>query len=124
MNSAFIRSILAYCFVTSIYSIFCYFTLSLLLRGVVKKNNGYFTVRLTVRVDPLPPGRQLFANLFWWMQKEWCFLAQKHCFKPFLVVQNFHICLQSGPLSPYGQPDRKISVFWTTSLLFLCFFQL
>ena len=25
------------------------------LRGVVKKKNGYFMVRLTVRVDPRPP---------------------------------------------------------------------
>ena len=43
------------------------------LRGVVK--NGYFTVRLTVQK----------ANIF---------LVQKHCFKPFLVGQTFHICLR------------------------------
>ena len=35
--------------------------------------------------------------------------------------QNFHICLQLGlpgltPTPPYGEPDRKISVFLTTSL--------
>ena len=36
--------------------------------------------------------------------------------------QNFHICLRSGPRGltpsspPYGQPGRKISVFFTTSL--------
>ena len=29
--------------------------------------------------------------------KNWCSLVQKHCFKPFLVGQNFHICLRSGP---------------------------
>ena len=45
------------------------------------------------------------------------FLVQKHCFKPFLVGKNFHICVRSGPRGltppPYGQPDRKISVFTT-----------
>ena len=36
---------------------------------------------------------------------------------------NFHICLRSGPtrLTPplYGQPDRKISAFFTTPLIVL-----
>ena len=37
------------------------------------------------------------------------------------MSQNFHICLQSGltgltPPPPYGQPDRKISVFFTPRL--------
>ena len=31
-----------------------------LLRGVVKKNNGLFTVRLTIRVDPPPPSTVIF----------------------------------------------------------------
>ena len=47
------------------------------------------------------------------------FLVQKHCFKPFLVGKKFHICVRSGPRGltphppPYGQPDRKTSVFTT-----------
>ena len=38
------------------------------------------------------------------------------------IGQNFHICLRSGPRwltppsPPYGQPDRKISVFFDNSL--------
>ena len=31
------------------------------------------------------------------------------------INQNFHICLWSGPPPPYGQPDRKISVFFYAS---------
>ena len=36
------------------------------VRGVVKKNNGLFTVRLTVRVDPPlpPPLRSWFRDFF------------------------------------------------------------
>ena len=39
------------------------------LRGVVK--NGYFTVRLTVRVDPPTPSplRTVFLNFLWCVQK-------------------------------------------------------
>ena len=34
------------------------------LREVVKKKPGYFTVRLTVRVDPLPPLTVSFSWIF------------------------------------------------------------
>ena len=66
------------------------------LREVVK--NGYFMVKLTVRIDP-PPSLsfdQLFINLFWWVQKNRRFFSPKILFKAFLVGQNFHICLRLG----------------------------
>ena len=64
--------------------------------------NGYFRVRLTVRLEATPPYDQLFVfilvcpktSVSW--SKNKCFLVQKHCFQPFLVGQNFHICLLSG----------------------------
>ena len=34
-------------------------------KGSHQKKNGYFTVRLTVRVDPPPPYGQLFCDFFW-----------------------------------------------------------
>ena len=37
---------------------------SVFLREVVKKKNGYFTVRLTVRVGPPPPYGQLICVFF------------------------------------------------------------
>ena len=45
-------------------------------------------------------------------------MFQRHCIKPFLVGQNFHICCGQGrpPFPPCGQPDHKISGFLTTSL--------
>ena len=87
------------------------------LNLIVNKENGYFTVRLTVRVDhthpPPPPHHhhthdthtsfsQLFVILLVCAKKQ-VFLGQKHCFKPFLVVKMFTFA--------YGQPERKISAF-------------
>ena len=62
----------------------------------------------------------IFRSLFGCMQRNRCFLVQKHCFKPFIVGQIFHNCLRSGPRGglthPYGQPDGKISVCFTPAL--------
>ena len=67
-------------------------------RKVVKKGE-YFSVRLAVLVDlpppHLPPLRAAFCDFILCAKKR-C-LVQKRCFKPFLVGQNFHIFLQSGP---------------------------
>ena len=42
-----------------------------------------------------PPYDQLIVNFFGVCNKQ-VFLVKKHCFKPFLVGQNFNICLRSG----------------------------
>ena len=56
----------------------------------------FFTVRLTVRVDP-PSSRSAERDFFLCVcKKQMFFLVQKHYFLPFLVGQKFHICLQSG----------------------------
>ena len=60
-----------------------------------RKKKGYFLVRLTVTDN--------FSRIFYGVFKKQVFLAQKHSVKPFLVDQNFHICLRIF----YGQAGRK-----------------
>ena len=70
--------------------------------------NGYFTVRLTVRVEPPPPYGQLFVS-FWRVQKTGVFWSKTHLLK----VR----AKGADPLPPYGQPDREKSSFCFTSSL-------
>ena len=87
------------------------------LREVVKINE-YFSVRLTLRVDP-PPYGQLSVIILGVPKNRCFFFIQKHCFKSFLVGQNFHICLRSGPrgLTPLtASLTIKYPGFFTTSL--------
>ena len=70
-------------------------------------------------VDPAPPYCQLFV-IFWWVHKN-RFFGPKHCFKPFLVGQNFHICLRSGqmvltPLPLTVSLTVKYPLFFTTPI--------
>ena len=58
---------------------------------------------------PTPTGASIHQS----MALPSLFPFSKHCFRPFLVGQNCHICLRSGPKGPYGQPDRKIYAFFT-----------
>ena len=75
-----------------------------------------------------PPYGQL-SVIFLVCAKKQVLLAPKHCFKPFLLGQNLHICLRSAmrgltphpppplPHPPYGQPDRiRYSCFFTTHI--------
>ena len=83
------------------FNCFC-FILKRVVRKVVEKNTNIL--------------RSAFLGSFFACSKNRCFLVQKHCFKPLLVGQYFRICLLSAeggwaPSPPYGQPDRKISVF-------------
>ena len=52
-----------------------------------------------------PPYGQLFVNVFG-LSKTQAFFGPKQCFKPFLLGQYFHTCLQSGPrgLTPDPPP--------------------
>ena len=64
------------------------------LREVVKKR--IFYGQAGRKGWPSPPLRSAVREFFWCVHKKRC-LVQKHCFKPLLVGQNFHICLRSGP---------------------------
>ena len=52
-----------------------------------------------------PPYGQRFVNVFG-VSKTQAFFGPKQCFKPFLLGQYFHTCLQSGPrgLTPDPPP--------------------
>ena len=78
-------------------------------REVVKKEEGYFTVRLTVR------GLWI---CFGWCKRKVFFLSKNTVLSLFKWVKIFTFAYGQGP--PYGQPDRKISIlFWTTPLSLL-----
>ena len=66
--------------------------LSPFVRGVVKKK-VFFTVRLTVRVDTLPP---LTVRVLWFFQYKWTYFELFYHFIMEKLDQNFHICLRSG----------------------------
>ena len=59
-----------------------------ILRRVVKKNNGYFTVRLTVSVYPPPPR---------------CFWSKNTVLSPFVMSKNFPMVRTKGA-SPLSLP--------------------
>ena len=83
-----------------------YWFLTVMPRGVVKKNNGLFRVRLTVRVDPTsPPLRSGFRDFF---KISWHILTYYTILKGGKLDQYFHICLRSGPrwLTPPPPPLR------------------
>ena len=88
----------------------------------LKKIVFFRNISLTAGPPPAPPPLgQLFVNFFFVCAKNRCFWFKNTILSPFLVGQNFHICLQSGrrglnPPPPfYGQPDHKISVSFNDS---------
>ena len=66
------------------------------LREVGQKKRTFYG-QADLRVAPSPL-RSAFRDLFFEVSKKQVFLVQKHCFQPFLVGQDFLICLVSGPI--------------------------
>ena len=66
---------------------------NIILREVVK--NGYLAVRLTVRVNPPPYGQGFVIDI---SQNMSTYFGK--------------ITRQGGGVNPYGQPDRKKTVFF------------
>ena len=52
------------------------------------------------------------------MSKKSVFLVQKHCFQPFLVGQNFHICLLSGQRG-LTHPPTPLRSAWPLDIRFI-----
>ena len=95
---------------------------------LIVKSIRYFTVRLTVRgrgVSPLSTNRKQKWK-FWTTKK-----GLNRCFWTIPIILVF--CTYSnknhakltvrGEVNPYGQPDRKISVYLTTPLITIRNFQ-
>ena len=77
----------------------------LFIRKLLK--NGYFTVRLTVKVDPLPPLRSAFREFLFGMSKKKVFFGPQTLFQAPLVGQNFAFTFaysqgRRPPPSPLG----------------------
>ena len=83
------------------------------------KKNGLFTVRLTVRVPP-----PLTVRLSGFFQNKLTYFDSFYYFIMGQIGPKFSHLLTvraegaDPPSPPYGQPDRKKTVFFTTSLRF------
>ena len=87
-----------------------YWFLTVMPRGVVKKNNGLFRVRLTVRVDPTsPPLRSGFRDFF---KISWHILTYYTILKGGKLDQYFHICLRSGGPRWLTPPPPPLPSAW------------